>query len=143
TAERVEGINRRPGSGRADFRRDNTMTGNNLGADRVRGGIQRWNRLAMVAGLVAAMGLTSVIAAAEVQVDGRTFRIPEGFTIERIAGPPLVDRPITAAFDDVGRLYVADSSGSNDNVRKQLAEKPHRIVRLEDTDGDGKFDKRT
>ena len=68
---------------------------------------------------------------------------PRGFTIERIAGPPLVDRPITAAFDDQGRLYVADSSGSNDNVQKQLAEKPHRIVRLEDTDGDGKFDKQT
>src|SRR4051794_9794412 len=97
----------------------------------------------MVAGLVVATGLTGVIAAAEVQVDGRTFRIPDGFTIERIAGPPLVDRPITAAFDDVGRLYVADSSGSNDNVRKQLAEKPHRIVRLEDTDGDGRFDRRT
>ena len=67
--------------------------------------------------------------------------MPDGFTIEKIAGPPLVDRPITAAFDEQGRLYVADSSGSNENVQKQLAEKPHRIVRLEDTDGDGKFDK--
>ena len=28
-------------------------------------------------------------------------------------------------------------------MKKQLAEKPHRIVRLEDSDGDGKFDKRT
>ncbi len=67
--------------------------------------------------------------------------MPDGFTIEKIAGPPLVDRPITAAFDEQGRLYVADSSGSNENVQKQLAEKPHRVVRLEDTDGDGKFDK--
>ena len=60
-----------------------------------------------------------------------------------VAGPPLVDRPITADFDEQGRLYVADSSGSNDKVEKQLAEKPHRIVRLEDTDGDGRFDKST
>ncbi|MGP0066397.1 MAG: PVC-type heme-binding CxxCH protein [Isosphaeraceae bacterium] len=81
--------------------------------------------------------------AAEVQIEGRTFRIPDGFSIERVAGPPLVDRPITAAFDDAGRLYVADSSGSNDRVQKQLAEKPHRIIRLEDADGDGKFDKPT
>jgi putative membrane-bound dehydrogenase-like protein len=81
--------------------------------------------------------------AGEVKLDGRAFTIPEGFTIERIAGPPLVDRPITAAFDDLGRLYVADSSGSNDNVKKQLEEKPHRIVRLEDSDGDGKFDRKT
>ncbi len=85
--------------------------------------------------------VAGAIEAAEVHVDGRTFRIPDGFTIERAAGSPLVDRPITAAFDDRGRLYVADSSGSNDNVQKQLAERPHRIVRLEDTDRDGKFDK--
>ena len=85
-------------------------------------------------------GLTPV-GAEEFKLGDRTLKVPGGFTIERIAGPPLVDRPITAAFDEQGRLYVADSSGSNDNVQKQLAEKPHRIVRLEDTDGDGTFDK--
>ena len=79
----------------------------------------------------------------EVALDGRAFTLPSGFTIERVAGPPLVDRPIVADFDELGRLYVADSSGSNDKVDKQLAEKPHRIVRLEDTNGDGVFDKRT
>ena len=67
--------------------------------------------------------------------------VPEGFEVARVAGPPLVDRPIVADFDEEGRLYVADSSGSNDKVEKQLAEKPHRIVRLEDSDGDGRFDK--
>ena len=66
--------------------------------------------------------------------------VPAGFEVERVAGPPLVNRPIVADFDEEGRLYVADSSGSNDKVEKQLAEKPHRIVRLEDTDGDGRFD---
>ena len=45
--------------------------------------------------------------------------------VERIAGPPLTLRPITADFDEQGRLYVAESSGSNDPVKKQLAEKPH------------------
>jgi putative membrane-bound dehydrogenase-like protein len=71
------------------------------------------------------------------------FAVPPGFEVELVAGPPLVDRPIVADFDDEGRLYVADSSGSNDKVEKQLAEKPHRIVRLEDTDGDGRFDTST
>jgi putative membrane-bound dehydrogenase-like protein len=66
--------------------------------------------------------------------------VPADFIVERVAGPPLVDRPIVADFDDEGRLYVADSSGSNDKVEQQLAEKPHRIVRLEDKDGDGQFD---
>jgi putative membrane-bound dehydrogenase-like protein len=67
--------------------------------------------------------------------------MPAGFVVERVAGPPLVNRPIVADFDDEGRLYVADSSGSNEKVDKQLADRPHRIVRLEDTDGDGRFDK--
>ena len=79
----------------------------------------------------------------EVQLNGHTFTLPAGFEIDLVASSPLVDRPITAAFDDEGRLYVTDSSGSNDKVDKQLAEKPHRVVRLEDTDGDGRFDKST
>ena len=78
--------------------------------------------------------------AAEVTIGQSVFTVPDGVTVERVAGPPLVDRPITASFDEQGRLYVADSSGSNDPVQKQLAEKPHRIVRLEDRDGDGQFD---
>src|SRR6266478_7207643 len=77
----------------------------------------------------------------QVELNGHTFTLPPGFEIELVAGPPLVERPITADFDEQGRLYVSDSSGSNDKLDVQLAEKPHRIVRLEDTDGDGRFDK--
>src|SRR5215211_6025522 len=69
-------------------------------------------------------------------------KVPSGFSIDLVAGPPLVEGPIVASFDDEGRLYVAESSGSNDPVQKQLELKPHRIARLEDSDGDGKFDKR-
>ncbi len=93
-------------------------------------------------GLVAALLLG--IGLPHAQESGRTssesFTVPPGFEVERVAGPPLVDRPIVADFDDEGRLYVADSSGSNDRVEKQLADRPHRIVRLEDTNGDGRFD---
>ena len=78
---------------------------------------------------------------AEQVVNGHRFTLPDGFVIELVAESPLVDRPITADFDEMGRLYVADSSGSNDPVQKQLEERPHRIVRLEDSDGDGRFDK--
>ena len=92
--------------------------------------------------LVLTLGLRAATAG-DVIIDGRTFTLPDGFVLERVAGPPLVDRPIVADLDEQGRLYVADSSGSNDPVQKQLAEKPHRILRLEDTDGDGWFDRRT
>ena len=79
----------------------------------------------------------------QIELNGHTFTLPAGFTIELAATSPLVDRPITADFDEQGRLYVSDSSGSNDKVQKQLEEKPHRVVRLEDTDGDGRFDHST
>jgi putative membrane-bound dehydrogenase-like protein len=78
-----------------------------------------------------------------VELNGHVFTLPAGFDIELVAGPPLVNRPITADFDEEGRLYVADSSGSNDKVDIQLKTKPHRIVRLEDTKGAGTFDRAT
>src|SRR5690349_6897536 len=87
------------------------------------------------------VGWTLSMQAAEFHFPNQTFTVPEGFEVERIAGPGLVERPITADFDERGRLYVTDSSGSNHKVDKQLQEKPHRIVRLEDSDGYGKFDK--
>ena len=70
------------------------------------------------------------------------IQVPEGFELQLAATPPLVERPIVGAFDEQGFLYVAESSGSNDKVEKQLQEKPHSILRLEDSDDDGTFDKR-
>ncbi len=79
----------------------------------------------------------------QVRINGRTLFVPEGFDVELAAGPPLVERPICVSFDPEGHLYVAESSGSNAPVQQQLKERPHRILRLEDTDGDGVFDRRT
>ena len=95
---------------------------------------------ALSAGLLVAF-LAALRAQSTPQQSGPVLSAAPGFSVERVAGPPLVNRPIVADFDDDGRLYVADSSGSNDKVDKQLEERPHRIVRLEDTDGDGRFDK--
>src|SRR6266853_4592138 len=81
--------------------------------------------------------------AAQFKFPNHTFTVPDGFEVELVAGPPLVERPIVADFDEQDRLYVADSSGSNDKLEKQLQDKPHRIVRLDDADGDGRFDKST
>jgi putative membrane-bound dehydrogenase-like protein len=79
----------------------------------------------------------------QVKLNGHTFTLPRGFTIELAAGADLAPRPIVCDFDEKGRLYVCDSSGSNEKVAVQLEKKPHRVVRLADTDGDGKFDKQT
>src|ERR1043165_758396 len=83
----------------------------------------------------------SPLQAADFKFQDQTLTVPDGFEVERVAGPPAVNRPIVADFDEQGRLYVADSSGSNDKVDKQLEQKPHRVVRLEDRDGDGRFGK--
>src|SRR5687768_4307274 len=100
-------------------------------------------RMLLVAMLLLGSILVETARADEIKLNGHTFTVPAGFEIELVAGPPLVDRPITAAFDEQGNLYVTDSSGSNDKVDKQLAEKPHRVVKLTDSDGDGRFDKQT
>ncbi|RLS84135.1 MAG: dehydrogenase [Planctomycetota bacterium] len=76
----------------------------------------------------------------EVQLNGHKFKLPLGFDITLCASSDVVPRPISAAFDDQGRLYVSDSSGSNEKSDVQLQKKPHRILRLEDKDADGKFE---
>ncbi|MBS0207417.1 MAG: HEAT repeat domain-containing protein [Planctomycetes bacterium] len=68
------------------------------------------------------------------------LRVPEGYTIELVAGPPLVEHPTMAGFDDQGRLYVCDGPGQNLPAKQLMAELPNRILRLEDRDGDGRFD---
>src|SRR5687767_13055692 len=102
--------------------------------------MQRAHRVALGGQLAAVVLLALVLPGAQ-ESSAPAFMLPDGFEVERVAGPPLVDRPIVADFDEDGRLYVADSSGSNDRVEKQLADRPHRIVRLEDVNGDGRFDK--
>ena len=91
--------------------------------------------------VLLAAGTWCVLPSAQDRAATPKLTVPAGFEIERVAGPPLVERPIVADFDEQGRLYVADSSGSNAKVEQQLAERPHRIVRLEDVDGDGRFDR--
>jgi putative membrane-bound dehydrogenase-like protein len=67
------------------------------------------------------------------------LRAPEGFSVKLFAGEPDVTQPISFCIDDRGRLWVAE----NHSYPKWTPEGKDRIVILEDTDGDGKFDKRT
>src|SRR5215469_11134304 len=77
--------------------------------------------------------------AAQFRFATQTFTLPDGFEMEQVAGPPLIERPISGSFDEQGRLYITDSSGSNDKVEKQEVEKPHRVLRLEPADASGHF----
>jgi putative membrane-bound dehydrogenase-like protein len=71
------------------------------------------------------------------------WQLPPGFTIELVAGPPLVQHPTMGGFDDQGRLYICDGPGENMPAKELLEKLPNQIRRLEDTDGDGRFDRST
>ncbi len=69
--------------------------------------------------------------------------VPEGFTVELAAGPPLVAHPTFATFDDRGRLFVSENAGQNLSSAELEKQLPNSVRLLEDTDGDGRFDKST
>lgn len=67
--------------------------------------------------------------------------IPEGFDVSIYASEPDIAEPIAFCFDHKGRMWVAE----NFNYRtrgKHTNDKVSRIQILEDTDGDGVFDKK-
>ena len=96
-----------------------------------------------LATLLTPFVLLLTLAAPPEKSAGQRIRVPEGFQLQLVAGPPLVDRPICFDFDELGRLYVSEASGTNDPIAVQARTLPHRVLRLVDTDGDGVFDKRT
>ena len=55
----------------------------------------------------------------------------------------LVKHPMFACFDEQGRLFVACSSGHDLDARALSKDPPDEIRCLEDTDGDGQFDRST
>ena len=68
-------------------------------------------------------------------------KVPDGYTIERVTTPEQTLHPMMGCFDDDGRLYLAESAGTN-RPAAELVKDPQDLIRvLEDTDGDGKFDK--
>jgi putative membrane-bound dehydrogenase-like protein len=69
----------------------------------------------------------------------RTMTLPPGFTATLFAGEPDVHQPISFCIDHRGRLWVAE----NDAFPKPQTPGTDRVVILEDTDGDGRHDKRT
>lgn len=96
-----------------------------------------------VALLALAQASATPAPANQVTLGPHRFSLPPGFTVRRVTGPELVERPISAVFDAKGRLFVTESSGSNEPSAIQAQKAPHRVLRLVDTDGDGVFDKRT
>lgn len=70
----------------------------------------------------------------------RAMTVPPGFQVKLQAGEPDVNQPIAMAFDDRGRLWVAEAYAYPVRVPDEQAR--DRILIFEDTDGDARFDKR-
>jgi putative membrane-bound dehydrogenase-like protein len=67
------------------------------------------------------------------------IKAPEGFKVSVFAAEPDIVQPIASCIDDRGRLWVGQCTSY-----PTWAEKGNdKIIIFEDTDGDGKFDKRT
>ncbi len=71
------------------------------------------------------------------------LRVPAGFTVEVVAAAPITGYPMMGCLDDRGRLFLAESDGRNMQKDELTAAKSRLIRLLEDTDGDGVFDKST
>src|SRR3954468_11523988 len=73
------------------------------------------------------------------------MKLPDGFRATLFAGEPDVVQPIAFTTDDRGRLWVCEGM-SYPKWQKQDTEpqaRHDRILIFEDTDGDGRFDRRT
>ncbi len=83
------------------------------------------------------------VKADDVQIGDRLLRVADGYEVSLAVDSSLAERPIAVSRDERGRLYVTDSGGMTERAEQQLAEKPHRIRRLDDTNGDGVYDRST
>ncbi len=69
----------------------------------------------------------------------KAFKLPPGFKVQVVAGEPDIVQPIAYAQDDRGRLWVV----TNTNYPVCPGKPQDSIIIFEDTDGDGRADKRT
>lgn len=85
---------------------------------------------------------TSTTTKREPQIGDLKFRVAPGWKLTNSTTTELSTWPIAATWDSQNNLIVAESAGVQGTVMQQLETRPHRVVRLIDTDKDGVFDKR-
>ncbi|RFC43907.1 MAG: beta-propeller fold [Verrucomicrobia bacterium] len=91
--------------------------------------------------LVANPAKPTAVANADGQQVIASMMLTPGFQAELLAAEPEVKQPIAFAIDERGRLWIAEAF-SYPKKRKE-GKSEDRILILEDTKGDGSFDKRT
>jgi mono/diheme cytochrome c family protein len=78
------------------------------------------------------------------QDEMQTFVMPPGYHVELVASEPLVRDAIAIDWDADGRMWVIEMAGyMHDMAATDELQPTGRIVVLEDTNNDGRMDKRT
>lgn len=68
--------------------------------------------------------------------------LPKGYHAELVASEPMINEPVSIAWDGNGKMYVAQMMTYMQSADAINENEPwSRITTLEDTDGDGKMDK--
>jgi mono/diheme cytochrome c family protein/glucose/arabinose dehydrogenase len=74
----------------------------------------------------------------------KTFYMPPGYHVELVASEPLIQEPVAIEWDTDGRLWAVEMPGFMADLTGSTENDPiGRVVVLEDTNGDGRMDKRT
>ncbi len=84
----------------------------------------------------------SIVAAADrtIAESAASFVLADAeLTMELVASEPLVESPCAMAFDERGRIFIAENRGYPNTA----APAQGRIALLSDSDGDGRMDRRT
>jgi len=72
-----------------------------------------------------------------------SFRAPAGFRVNVFAAEPDVQNPLAMAWDTRGRLWVAENFTYSDITQRFDLRLRDRVLIFEDTDADGRMDRRT
>src|SRR3954447_11061091 len=108
--------------------------------------------MGMRTGLLAATILSGVLSAAPSGLASgplsprdelASFRIAPGFKIELVACEPDIVDPVAMAFDERGRMFVAEMRGYPNGGVATGKQTGGRVRCLEDRDGDGYFESAT
>jgi putative membrane-bound dehydrogenase-like protein len=105
----------------------------------------------MVAPPNAVRGRLPDIAPTPARDAAKNFRVLDGFHMDLLAAEPLVASPVAMAYDENGRAYVCemrdypytDKAHHQRNQENPTDQAIGTVRLLEDTDGDGVFDKST
>lgn len=71
-----------------------------------------------------------------------SFVVADGYRMELVACEPMIEEPVAMAWDGNGRMYVAEMRTYMQDIDGRDQFLPiSRVVRMEDTDGDGRMDR--